>query len=537
MPYPSLEQYQEALQHPQTALTDPVLRSGKLSVSGLGLPLALCGGFALTYTVNANGKKYALRCFHKQANHLEKRYEVISRTLKQINSPYFVDFEFQKTGVRINGGIFPVVRMEWASGETLGEFMEKRRRDVNALTQLKESFRQLSQYLNTLGISHGDIQPGNVMVSDNGNKIVLIDYDGMFVKELKSLGSSESGQRNFQHPQRTGAQWDDKLDRFAFITLELSLEALRLRPDLWDKTQSDPDAFLFRASDYASPQTSATFRHLTAIPECKVMAEHYARICRAKYDSTPTLGEFILGRNIPVETIAISITEKAEKPPYTSVYQVLDALRYEICVQHVGDKVELIGRITDVSNNKTKYGKPYVFINFGDWHQNIVKINIWSEGLSALSDRPDEKWIGRWVSVVGMIEPPYTSKRYHYTHISITVTQSTQIKVLTQEEAYYRLGKKPATPVRGPNKPIQPTGRKPDRSPTPPAKTKTANELAIEKMRQEQGLGTVKPPAHRTSSTAPVAQTKKGIDWGCVVPIAIAVIAIVIYIISQVASK
>lgn len=59
MAYPSLEQYNEALQSPQLVLLDPELKRGALRTTGLGLPLALCGGFALTYEVTVGSKKYA----------------------------------------------------------------------------------------------------------------------------------------------------------------------------------------------------------------------------------------------------------------------------------------------------------------------------------------------------------------------------------------------------------------------------------------------------------------------------------------------
>ena len=49
MAYPSLLEYNEAFQHPDTALSDPILKNGNVKRTGLGLPLALCGGFALTY--------------------------------------------------------------------------------------------------------------------------------------------------------------------------------------------------------------------------------------------------------------------------------------------------------------------------------------------------------------------------------------------------------------------------------------------------------------------------------------------------------
>ena len=48
-PYPQIVEYNEAVQHPATAFRDPELRQGQVKVNALGLPVALSGGFALTY--------------------------------------------------------------------------------------------------------------------------------------------------------------------------------------------------------------------------------------------------------------------------------------------------------------------------------------------------------------------------------------------------------------------------------------------------------------------------------------------------------
>jgi hypothetical protein len=96
MSYPTLEQYQEALQHPQTVFIDPQLKSGVIRTSGLGLPVVVSGGFALTYAVEVGANKKAVRCFHREATGLEARYAAISTKLNKLASRYFVDFEFQK---------------------------------------------------------------------------------------------------------------------------------------------------------------------------------------------------------------------------------------------------------------------------------------------------------------------------------------------------------------------------------------------------------------------------------------------------------
>jgi hypothetical protein len=201
MPYPSLEQYNQAFQLHSKLLIDPELKSGTVATTGLGPP-AISGGFALTYTIKSGAKKYAVRCFHRESKALERRYEAISKKISSLRSPYFLDFQFQPQGVKVEGISYPIVKMAWAKGETLGEFLEVNRRSAQAIAKLSASIESLAAYLEKEKIAHGDFQTGNLMVSDGGATVQLIDYDGMFVDEIKTLGSSELGHVNFQHPRR-----------------------------------------------------------------------------------------------------------------------------------------------------------------------------------------------------------------------------------------------------------------------------------------------------------------------------------------------
>ena len=220
---PSLDLYNEAVQHPQDAFTDATLRAGKVRTNGLGLPLALGGGFAITYSVTAAGLTYAVRMFHKQAGGLEDRYRLIATELLRLSSPYFVQFEYQARGVRVDGQQYPLVKMEWASGETLGSFLDARYGDRNVVEALRRSFRDLAKHLRDRGIAHGDLQNGNVMV--DGARLRLVDYDGMFVPGMAAANGSEIGHRHFQHPARSAKDFGPAMDRFSFIALDLTLAA------------------------------------------------------------------------------------------------------------------------------------------------------------------------------------------------------------------------------------------------------------------------------------------------------------------------
>lgn len=446
MAYPTLEQYNEALQHPETVFFDSELKRGNVSTTGLGLPLALCGGFALTYSIQCAGKKYAVRCFHKKSNLLESRYKAISNKIRQLQSPYFVQFEFQNTGIKVSGQTAPIVKMMWASGETLGEFIEGNYRNRDKLRALRDSLKSLARFLEEKGIAHGDIQPGNVMVSNGGQTIQLIDYDGMYVDEIKTLGGAELGHRNFQHPKRNEQVWNAQLDRFSFIELNLALSVLENHPEFWGQTRSDGDSILFKANDLANPSSSSLLSSLAGIQKFSVDAKNFAAICQSSFDKIPTLEDFIAQKNIPQVQISISTQRPTAPQQYIGAFTVLDASNYGLCLRYVGDRVELVGKIVEVKEGKTRRGKPYVFINFGPWKGKIVKISIWSEGLATLTQRPNSSWVGKWIAVTGLMEPPYENKRFHYSHLSISITQANQLHVLQEAEARYRLGASGSTP-------------------------------------------------------------------------------------------
>ena len=178
MAYPTFEQYNNAFQAHQRLLADPELQRGTVAKTGMGTPLAISGGFALTYTIKAGSKKYAVRCFHRESKALEKRYQAIARRLVQLHSPYFLDFVFQPQGIRVDGAAYPIVKMAWAQGVTLGEFLEDNHGQKAALANLPASLLALSKFLEAQRVAHGDIQTGNMMVSGTAGAIQLIDYDG-----------------------------------------------------------------------------------------------------------------------------------------------------------------------------------------------------------------------------------------------------------------------------------------------------------------------------------------------------------------------
>ena len=222
MAYPQIIEYNEAVQNPAHAFTDPELKRGTVRENTLGLPLVLSGGFALTYTVETPQRKCAVRCFHREISLIEQKYHAISKTLRTFANGYFVNFDFQKSGIIVRKGTYPIVRMDWVDGDPLGIWLDKNYQDAGALDVARTDFFSIAYFLEQEGIGHGDIQNGNVMMSKG--RIRLIDYDGMFVPGMSAGNGSETGHKHFQHPNRQASDFGPKMDRFSFIALDLSLQ-------------------------------------------------------------------------------------------------------------------------------------------------------------------------------------------------------------------------------------------------------------------------------------------------------------------------
>ncbi|MGR4865075.1 hypothetical protein [Caulobacter sp. LARHSG274] len=532
MSFPQIIDYNEAVQDTASAFTDPVLRGGRVAETGLGLPLALSGGFALTYEIAAGGRKYAVRCFHRQVPEVQARYQAVSTALKRLANSYFVDFDFQPNGITVRGQKHPIVKMDWVEGETLGVHLDRVASNPSEIHALRQASSDLAGFLESHGVAHGDIQNENVMVS--GRALRLIDYDGMFVPGMATGNGSEVGHKHFQHPGRGVRDFGPAMDRFSFIVLDVSFEALMADPALHRKFREGGQAIIFKANDFSDPTTSEVFRLLDGLPAVRDSARKLAAVCQAPLSAVPTLTDFIAGRNIPAVAAKTATAEQAAKVVgYISAFPVVDGANFAMAMAAVGEKVEIVGKILSVREGITKRGKrknrPYVFINFGLWNGQNVKITIWSEGLGAMSTRPTAAWASRWISVTGLVEPPYEGRHYDksYTSVGITVVSDNQIILLPEKEAKFRLaqpaiGGQSREGRAGSNQDILRSIRNPRGAPAPSrapaptafaAKPSTKNEAILASLRQSAPASIATgSPLGSTGSQAP-QRTQKGIPW------------------------
>jgi hypothetical protein len=437
MALPSGTDYHQAVQVPQISFSDPDLKLSRAEPDNLGLPKAYSGGFTVTFRLQSGTNDWAVRCFIREIQDLQKRYQSINNFLSKTQSKYFVEARYLPSGIRVAGREYPIIKMKWLNGEPLNVFLSKNYSNKGIVENLLTDFLRLVKELETFNVAHGDLQHGNIIVK--GNQMFLIDYDGMFFQELTGLATNEVGHINYQHPQRTARHFNKDIDRFASIIIYIGLKAVSINPSLWKKYDNGEN-LLFKKDDFADLQNSQLIRDLWAMPDVKPLIERFLGVCYLEFEKIPSLGSFINGTftfpTVKLENLQrITITR--------SQYLVIDGTQKGSILEHVGERVEVVGLITALRQGHTKFGAPYAMLNMGgSYPSHTFTVVLWSDTIRSLqaigTDPKDYK--NQWVSVIGVISQ-YKGRPQLY------IEQPTQLRKLNGiQEAQMLLVQKPTAP-------------------------------------------------------------------------------------------
>jgi formylglycine-generating enzyme required for sulfatase activity len=303
--WPSGKDYCEAVQNLRAVAGDEELRAGQPKCDASGYPLVWHGGFADVYRIDCpSGNTCAMKCFTCDVADRQRRYREIAAHLKRVQLPFTVDFEYLQRGLRIRGEWFPVVKMQWVEGRTLNRFIEESLDDPKTLRQLLGLWPKLARQLRENQIAHADIQHGNVLLTPLG--LQLIDYDGMYVPALADVPSGELGHGAYQHPWRAKQNiYNADVDRFSHLAIDATIRCLIVgRRGLWRRlNNNDPDALLFRKTDFENPADSAVFRALWNMDDAqaRAMVGRLALACAQPPEQSPWLDEVAVdGRVFPL---------------------------------------------------------------------------------------------------------------------------------------------------------------------------------------------------------------------------------------------
>lgn len=255
--WPSSKDYIEALLDSGLCFADDDLIDGTVDLDAEGRPMAKIGNAASIFRVVKNDRAWAVKCFHWHTNDHQRRYNEIAKFLEQIDSRYFIKFEYIKQGVKARGAWYPIVKMEWVEGDTLDVYILENLQYAGRVANVKKDFKELLQLLAKYGIAHQDLQHGNIMV--HMDRIKLVDYDGFFVPALSDLPSLELGHHNYQHPKRNINDYGARLDNFSAWVIFASMHCLCIDPSLWQKLAGGDECLLFRQEDFGDSYTSYAF--------------------------------------------------------------------------------------------------------------------------------------------------------------------------------------------------------------------------------------------------------------------------------------
>jgi len=183
-------------------------------------------------------------------------------------------------------GIYPTLISSWIKGDTLLKFLEKSSEMKMLPSQTKllaKKFREIAEKMESLKMAHGDLSGKNIMI-EQGYKIKLIDYDGVYIPEFKNQPPKESGTRHYQHKSRLDGTinfYDESMDRFSIMLIYLSLMAISHNPQLFAKYHDD-DNIIFKQSDLENPNGSEVFKELFKIPneEIKYLTRKFQDYCK-----------------------------------------------------------------------------------------------------------------------------------------------------------------------------------------------------------------------------------------------------------------
>ncbi len=277
-------------------------------------PQFLAGNFAGVFRMRDEaGALLAIKCFTRDMPDLERRYRALSKYIKHAKPAYMVELDYLSNELYVTSSIaaagdYPVVSMPWLEGSTIGAATEIlcRRDNRRALAALTRAWAKLCFDMLQRGIAHGDLKHDNVIITPD-SKLKLIDYDSMFVPELRGLPATLLGGINFQHPQRNGSHFDESVDHFSILVMLLSLRALTFEPGLLE-TYANGENLILSRTDFHSPDSSQLLGRLAESPDC------YVR------DWTRRLGESCKSRSIRISGLKemVAAATKLDETPKKS---------------------------------------------------------------------------------------------------------------------------------------------------------------------------------------------------------------------------
>lgn len=262
-----IDDYKTAISVSQL-VKDPCLINGHCQKDSKGNIEFYTGGYCVVFPYITPQRKYAVRCWFNEVEEAELKAQVLTKKFKELALPYFLDFEYVPNGIIANAPM-PIVRMEWANGVDFRRFVTNNLGNRDMLERVLTNFVEMVKTLHKHNISHGDLQHGNILVRPDGS-LLLVDYDSMYVDELKNTTNTIAGLAGFQHPSRINdTHPSHKADYFSELVIYITLKATIECPEIWTRYQCDKEStdLIFKATDFDDISKSVAYNDVYSISD------------------------------------------------------------------------------------------------------------------------------------------------------------------------------------------------------------------------------------------------------------------------------
>ena len=253
------------------------------------------GANALVYKIKLENETYAIKCF-TQKPHGYDNQKRISEYLKEKNLDFIMIYDTTNTIIVVHENKHiscPILVTQWVSGSTLQNYLNEK--PLTQISTIAKNFLSMISQMENSKIAHGDLQSKNIMIQTD-HSLKLIDYDGMYIPELKGKYREEFGLKDYQHPLiKTNKFLNETMDRFSVIVIYLSLLVLSMNPD-WYKKYHDEYNIIFREKDFINPAESQLFKDISQIhnSEIKKLNTELKKYCNSKeFNNFKTIDEIL----------------------------------------------------------------------------------------------------------------------------------------------------------------------------------------------------------------------------------------------------
>lgn len=253
----------------QTLIQDKFFKNAEFLKDKRARLIAYSGGYTVVVPAVVKGEKWAFRCWHTPIKDAKERYSFIGKAIKKSKLPYFCSFEYKENGIIVKGESYPITKMIWVDAKDLKKYICAHYQDNVTIRNLASKFLDMILDLHINRIAHGDLQHGNILVSDSG-ELFLVDYDSMYVPEMKNkFPDIITGLKDYQHPNRNKNIYSsDKLDFFSEVIIYTSLLAIAINPEFVKKYNiENTESLLFTKSDFENLKDSQVYKDLRELKD------------------------------------------------------------------------------------------------------------------------------------------------------------------------------------------------------------------------------------------------------------------------------